>query len=255
MSVIIGIMPPLVMYKMKDPGDKYVKDKGQLWNLPLRLALVGRTGAGKTSQLGNLMLRSDMYRGDWDGPDIYVFSGSLAGDHKLRTIIDELEIPSSNLIQGYDDATLHVIYELIMKRFNEAKEKGETPVHSLIIIDDCSFGGALARNGAKNDALQRVCQNGRKYLVSVLVTSQKYSSIATAVRENLSGCMIGQSTGKQLDLIIGDWNYLHDKNKFRELFNQQTKDAHDYFIADLEDPAVYLDHTFLPLPHLLEQKR
>jgi hypothetical protein len=87
-------------------------------------------------------------------------------------------------------------------------------------------------------------------LVSVLVTSQKYSSIATAVRENLSGCMIASSTAKQVELIAGDWNYLKDKNTFRQLFQRQTRDEHAYFIANLEDPAVYLDHAFLPLPHL-----
>jgi hypothetical protein len=243
------------MYKMKDRGDKYTKDKGQLWNLPFRLALVGRTGAGKTSQMGNLMLRPDMYRGDWDGPDIYVFSGSLEGDHKLRTIIDELEIPASNLFQGFSDPTLHVIYEHIVDMFNKAEEEKKDPVHSLIIIDDCSFGGALGRNGAKNDALQRVCQNGRKYLVSVLVTSQKYSSIATAVRENLSGCMIASSTAKQLELVAADWNYLSEKAMFRDMFRRQTDKSHDYFIADLENPAVYLDHQFQPMPEMLRDKR
>jgi hypothetical protein len=242
------------MWRMKDISDRFTKDKGAMWDLPMRLALIGRTGAGKTSVLGNLLLRPDMYRGDWAGPDCYVFSGSLDGDAKLRKIIDELEIPDSNLFQGFNDGVLHVIYEEIVKRYNDAIEEGETPVHSLILIDDCSFGGALGRNGAKNDALQRVCLNGRKFLVTVIVTSQKYSQVSTTVRENLSGCMVGPATAKQIELIAGDWNFLQDKQQFRDLFRRQTDKAHDYFIADIAHPAVYLTHEFRPLPDLLAEK-
>jgi len=243
------------IWRMKDSSDRFTKDKGALWDLPMRLALIGRTGAGKTSVLGNLLLRPDMYRGDWEGPDCYVFSGSLDGDAKLKTIIDQLEIPESNLFQGFSDQVLHVIYEQIVERYNEAIEEHKTPSHSLILIDDCSFGGALARNGAKNDALQRVCLNGRKYLVSVIVTSQKYSQVSTTVRENLSGAMIAPATAKQIDLIAGDWNYLADKNAFKDLFRRQTEGSHDYFVADIAHPAVYLDHQFRPLPDLLEEKK
>lgn len=244
-----------LLYRMKDGTDSFTKDKGALWDLPMRLALIGRTGAGKTSVLGNILCRPDMYLGDWAGPDCYVFSGSLDGDAKLRTIIEVLEIPESNLFQGFNDGVLHVIYEEIVKRYNQDIEDHKTPAHSLIIIDDCSFGGSLARNGARNDALQRVCLNGRKYLVSVIVTSQKFSQISTTVRENLSGCMIGPSTAKQIELLANDWCYLSDKQQFKNLFRRQTEGAHDYFIADIAHPAVYLDHQFEPLPDLLEEKR
>ena len=243
------------IYKMKDSTDSYtIKKPGGLWNLPMRLALVGRTGAGKTSVLGNLLLRKDLYRGDWEGCDIYVFSGSLGTDAKLQTIIRELEVPSSNCFGKYDGGVLHVIADEICKNYEEALEERRKPVHSLIILDDVSYSGALARNAAKDDALHRVCMNLRKNLCSMLVTSQKYSGLATAVRENLSGGMIGQSTNKQLDLITADHCYLRDKKDFHELFRSQTKEAHDYFCFNMEIPCCYLDHQFKPLPHLLREK-
>ena len=246
-------MPKIL--RMRDATDSYtVKKPGGLWNLPMRLALVGRTGAGKTSVLGNLLIRKDLYRGDWKGSDIYIFSGSLDGDAKLQTIIRELEVPSSNCFGKYCGETLHVIYEHICEEYMQALEDKRKPRHSLIILDDVSFTGAMARNGAKNDALHRVALNGRKFCCSLLCTSQKYSQIATAVRENLSGGMIGQSTNKQLDLITGDHCYLRDKKDFCELFRKQTKECHDYFCFNYEHPAFYMDHEFKPLDVLLKEK-
>jgi hypothetical protein len=75
------------------------------------------------------------------------------------------------------------------------------------------------------------------------------------MRENLSGVMIAPSTLKQLELITNDWCYLKDKNEFKEMFRKQTQNSHDYFIANIEDPAVYLDHEFKPMTPLLKEKK
>lgn len=242
------------IYKMKDATDSYVIKKDKIWSVPFRVGLIGRTGAGKTSVLGNLLLRKDFYKGIWEGPDIYIFSGSLASDAKLRTVIKELDIPDSNCFPKYSGDILHVIYDEIVNRNEQAKEDGDKPVHSLVILDDVSFTGALARNNAKDDAVFRVCCNGRKELVSLLVTGQKYTQISPTIRENLSGAMIGQSTNKQLDLITADWCFLKDKKHFQDLFRQRTKNSHDYMILNLEQPAVYLDDKFEPIPDLVIEK-
>jgi len=241
--------------KMVDHTDSFtIKKPGALWSLPFRLALVGRTGAGKTSVLGNILLRKELYRGNWEGPDIYVFSGSLNTDAKLASILRELDIPSSNCFERYSSEILHVIADEICQNYEQALEQKRKPVHSLIILDDVSYSGALARNAAKDDALHRVAMNLRKNLCSLIVTAQKYSGLATAVRENLSGGMIGQSTNKQLDLITSDHCYLKNKQHFQELFRRQTAEAHDYFVFSNEHPACYLDHEFRPLPDLLQEK-
>ena len=243
------------VYRMKDSTDSYTINKpGGLWNLPMRLALVGRTGAGKTSVLGNLLLRPDMYKGDWNAENIFIISGSLHGDAKLKTIIDQLEIPKSNLFHKYDPLVLDTIYEELMDRYNEAVADKKKPEHSLIILDDVSFTGRMARHGAKDDPLNRIISNGRKFLVSIINTAQKYTQLSTTIRENLSGGMIGQSTNKQLALIETDHNYLRQKKDFENLFRQQTRNAHDYFIFSHDSPAYYLNHDFKELPNLLQEK-
>lgn len=243
------------LYRMRDNTDKHtIKKSGELFNLPMRLGLVGRTGAGKTSVIGNLLARKDYYLGDFNGDDIYIFSGSLDGDAKLKTIINQLDIPKSNLFDKYDGGVLHTIYDHICELHNEAIEDKRTPKHSLIILDDVSFTGAMARHNAKDDAINRVISNGRKFLVSIIQTAQKYTQLSTTSRENLSGVMIGPSTLKQLELITADWCYLKDKNNFKDMFRRQTQNSHDYFIANIESPAVYLAHDFSPLDELLIEK-
>ena len=239
------------MLRMIDKTDDFRIDKpGGLWSLPMRIALVGRTGAGKTALLGNLLLRDELYRGDFKPENVFIISGSLKGDAKLQTIIKQLDVPKSNLFGRYDPAVLDGIYEELMDRYNEAIEEGENPEHSLIVLDDVSYTGRLAAVNAKDDPLLRIAMNSRKYLVSLVVTGQKYSQIATALRENLSGAMIGQSTNKQIDLIESDWNRLPTKKHFFELFRRQTPNSHDYLVLNHEDPALYLDMEWKSLPDL-----
>jgi len=247
-------MPRLL--QMRDAfSDSLTVKKPKVWDLPFRLCIAARTGAGKTNTLGNLLLRKDLYRGDFNGEDIYVFSGSLATDTKLRTIIDELDIPASNCFAEYSDGALHAIYDHVTTEFRHCVDEGGRPPQSLIIIDDCSFGGKLSRNGAKDDALQRVAMNGRKLNVSLCVLVQKYSQLSTAVRENLSGAMLGSATNKQVDLIGGDWDHLKRKGDFAKMFRAQTRGPHDYLILDIANPALYLDHDFSPLPHMADSRQ
>jgi hypothetical protein len=238
---------------MLDKTDDYRIDKTPMPSLPFRTALVGRTGAGKTSVLGNLLLRKEMYKGMWKPEDIYIISGSLKGDAKIQTIIKQLEVPKSNLFDRYDPEVLDAVYEEICERYNEAVDDGKVPKHSLIILDDVSYTGRLAAVGAKDCPLLRVAMNSRKYLCSLLVTAQKYSQLATALRENLSSALIGQSTNKQIELIENDFNFLPSKKEFVALFRKQTEDPHQYFTLNHEHPAVYLDHDWSPLDSSIYQ--
>jgi len=53
------------LHKMKDRSDSYVTKKNPLFNLPMRLVIVAKTGGGKSSLLGNLLLKEDGYKDDF----------------------------------------------------------------------------------------------------------------------------------------------------------------------------------------------
>ena len=59
---------------MKDNTDSYTIKKNKLFDLPMRLLLIGKSGNGKSSFLGNLLLRKDMYRNDFKPENIYIFT-------------------------------------------------------------------------------------------------------------------------------------------------------------------------------------
>jgi len=238
------------IWRMKDLTDEFTVKKQPLFDLPMRLLICGSTGSGKTSVLGNLLLRPDMYKGDWKPENIYIVSGTLKSDSKLKTIVEQLDVPQSNLFGKYEDPLMDAIFEMIEDNYNESIADNKRPEHSLIVLDDVSYTGRLAAVNKQDDPLLRVLMLGRKLMCSVICTSQKYSQLATSARENASAMMLATCTNKQLNLIENDVNYLKTKKDFHDLFRRQTKEPHDYFIVDYAHPALYKDHNFSPLPDL-----
>ena len=180
----------LKILKMKDNSDSFVTKKKKLFDLPMRLLIIGKTGDAKSTYLGNLLLREEMYRNDFEPDNIFIFSGSLAGDKKMKTIIEELEIPKSNLYGEFDNDMLNAIYELLEEQFKEKTD----------------------------DGIRRIFFNGRKFLISCIIISQKYTSVGTSLRENASGLVLGKSSNKQLEIIEQDHNYMTEgKKKFLKM--------------------------------------
>ena len=133
-------MKGVEIYKMKDKTDKYTIKKDGLFDLPARVIICGKTGCGKSSLLGNMMLRNDpFYRDNFLPENIFIFSGSLNGDVKMQEIINSLDIPSNNCFDSYDDEIGHAIYDTLVENFNEAIQNKDKPEHSLIIFDDLGF--------------------------------------------------------------------------------------------------------------------
>jgi len=237
------------IYRMKDMTDNFTKKKAPLFDLPFRLLLVGKSGMGKTSIIGNMLLRNDMYRKDFEPENIFIFSGSLDGDMKLKTLIKELEIPKENLFDSYDETGLEAVYDTIVDRFNEALDEKERPQQSLVILDDLSFTGSMASAVKKNDQLHRLFCNGRKYLISTLVTAQKYSQISTVARENATGIIAGQMSNKQLDLLEADVNFLKNKKEFYTMFRDHTPSKHDFIVINFSVPSLYQTNEFKEIEH------
>jgi hypothetical protein len=229
--------------QMKDKTDSFTIKKKDIFDLPCRLLLLGKTGMGKSSILGNFFLRQDFYRGDFLPENIFIFSGSVKGDMKLKTIIEQLEIPSSNVFDTYDEDAGHVIYDMLVENFNEALAQKETPKHSVIIFDDLGFTN-LQRANKKNDILSRILCNGRKYLISTMTLNQRITQVSRTAREQVSGIIMGKCSNKDLELIEGDFNYIN-KNKFREMFRKNTEESHDFMVVNFSNGKhIYQDKNF-----------
>lgn len=231
------------IYKMKDNTDSYTIKKNKLFDLPMRLLLIGKSGNGKSSFLGNLLLRKDMYRDNFKPENIYIFSGSLYGDKKIETIIKELDIPEENLFDRYEDEEINIVYDMLVDNYNESLAMKEKPEHTLILFDDLSYTNKM-KTSKKESALDRLMCNGRKFLISTIVTAQKYSQLNTTARENCSGMIINKCSNKQIELIEADVNFMNSKKQFMELFKEITNKKFSTFIVNFSNETIYQDSDF-----------
>lgn len=236
--------------RMLDKSDSFTIKKDDIPSLPMRLLAIGRTGCGKSSiALGNLLLRHQFYRDDFIPENIYIFSGSLKGDIKLQTIIEELDIPQSNLFDNFNEEQGHIIYDNAVEDFKDAISHNETPEHTLFIFDDLGFTNLQNKN-KKNSILDKIFCNGRKYLISTITLNQRLTQLSTTAREQASALLLWSSTNKQLELAESDFNFMDGKNpkkKFLNMVKKYTENKHDFIVMDLGKEKIYRDKDFKPI--------
>lgn len=235
----------LQIYKVKDNADTYYTKKDLTFDLPFRLLIVGKSQlSGKSNIVINFLLRDEFYNKDFKGENIYIVSPSLHSDEKLKKLVEIKEIPEHNLFTEYDEEALNMLYEIIEKEYNEAVENKEKPKNTLILFDDMSYNGSL--KSKQHGIINKIFSNGRHVLLSVICTSQKYSDLLTAARENCNGCILFSCSNKQLELIETDHNYTGNKKKFMTMFRDSLKEKHSFFVVNYTNPKehMYQDKNF-----------
>jgi len=232
---------PLEMLKVRDKADSYVTHKKNIPDVPFRLLLIAKSGQGKSSCALNLILRDNFYNKDFHGENIFVVSGSLKNDNKLRQLVISKEIPTSNQMLEYDEDKLEAIYEFITDVYLTHEEDKKKPPHFLLFLDDMSFGGNLRKR--MNGVMSKIFCNGRHINLSVILTSQRYSDLLTTCRENASAMFVWSCSDRQLKTIADDVNILDDRRQFRKLFRDNTK-GRDFFVVDYTSPGLYRNSKF-----------
>jgi len=234
----------LEIYKVIDKADNYYTKKDLIFDLPLRIGIIGASQrSGKSSIIVNLVCRDEFYNKDFKGENIYIISPSIENDLKLKKMIEVKDIPDHNLFTEYDEGVLEELYNMLAEDYKNSVESGEIPTNKLIIFDDMSYSGAL-KNKTHGIIAKLFC-NGRHILISTLLTSQKYSDLLTTCRENLNGAILFSCSNKQLDLIEQDHNFLKNKKIFNDMFRDATKEKHSFFVVNYTNGEdLYQDSNF-----------
>lgn len=235
-------MPKTEILKMRDKTDIYTIDKKTIPSMPFRMVISAPSGMGKTNMLGSFLLLDEFYKKDLDPDYIFIFSGSLS-EQKLKTIINELDIPKSNLFSDYNETTLEAIYDMLVDDFNEAIENKKKPKQSLIILDDLGYK-SLFKYSSKNNQVDRLFMNGRKYLINTILILQRITQVSTAVRSNLTTLILGKVPNRELELVEADLNFTDDKKKFLTMVREHTRDKRDFMVFDLSKKNIYRDKHF-----------
>ena len=233
---------------MIDKTDSNTTEKDLIDNLAFRTILSGRSGLGKTSIIGGLLLLPNFYKNDFLGERIFLFS-PMKNDYKMSVIAGEdgKDIPADNIFTEYDDDVLNALYDSLVDEYEENLEDGvkdKKKLNSLIVIDDMSFDGSL-KSGSYN-AINRVFMNGRKHLISIIISSQKYSQISTGQRSNATSIFFYNSSMKERELFEADNNYLQSKKQFFKMLDDNLKNKRDFIYVNYsnEKDKFYLDKDF-----------
>lgn len=228
-------MSNLKIIPAKDIYDsqKIIKNTPHLPNIPFSFGICGKSAiSGKTTIVLNLIARPEFFGNDFQGENIIIVSKSLNTDQKLKNLIKFKEIPPENLINGYDENIIQAIVDFIKERYEEETANKQKPTQSLIIFDDMSFNMDL-----KNDrgVLGEIICNGRHFMLSSIFTAQRITQLSPTIRTNLRACILFKQNNKDLDLITDDFCYCN-KKEFQKIFKDSTKDKHDFFFINLENP-------------------
>lgn len=234
------------IYKVKDNYESYKIKKERIFDLPMRLNIVGKSEfSGKSNLIVNLLCRPEFYLNEFDGQNIFIISASLDGtDEKLSKLIEVKDIPPENLFKEFHEEQLDDLYNILEDDYLESIENNEKPSHKLIIFDDISFKGDLKKK--QHGVVSKLFCNGRHILISTILTSQKATSISTTCRENGTGGIYFSCSDRQLEQVIEDHNKLDNKKQFKKMFRDITKQPFSFFVVNYSNPAdeLYLDNNF-----------
>ena len=233
------------IYKVKDDATSYYIKKEKLVDMCMRMIICGASErSGKSNLILNLLLRPEFYLDDFKGENIFIVSPSLKNDNKLKKLIEVKDIPEENLFHEYDEDVLKELYKNLQEDYEEAVEKGEKPIHTIIILDDVAYSGDL--KAMNYGIISKMACNGRHILVNFIITAQKYTQIPTTLRENANCCIFFSCSNKQLALIEEDHNFLENKKEFHKMFRDATDDKHSFFVVNYTNPQheIYQNSEF-----------
>jgi len=228
--------------KVKDKTDSYYTHLKDIFDIPYRLIVVGRSFlSGKSTVILNLLLRDNFYKDHFKGEDIYIISNNKM-DNKMRILKTEKDIDSSHFME-FSEENLEMIYEEVEEKVLAAVADGKKPPNSIVIVDDC----AQALKEKMNGTLSRIATQGRHINMSLIVTSQKWSLLPTVLRCNASGAILFGNSAKEVDAMADDLNYLDSKKEFVKMFRKATSGKNQFMAVSFSNDDIYMDSEFKPI--------
>ena len=189
-------------------------EQTNIFNLPLRMMLVGASGQGKTTFIYN-MIKGPLHR---RFHRIYLFSINKDYDPKYK----RLGISTRRMYDDYDTAELEHIFNI----------KPANADQWLIILDDCIAEKEFASNSPQS-ILNKLAVLGRLRGISLMVSVQKCCSSSTTLRNNINSLIVFPTIYDREIKAIYDICAINTYQYFKRMFHEIVQDSqYNAFLYD-----------------------
>lgn len=180
----------------------------------------GGVGSGKTQAAMNLIFQKKQYRDHYKG-GIYVFSPTAEVDDSTRPLRESSDV---TLLGQYTDEKCLALFEELDQAVKEAVDEGDTPLPSLLVLDDC-VGDIKESSKVCGEVLRH-----RHRHCGVIILTQLWRGIPTKFRANASVLYLFKTRDdqelKKIQEALGS-----TFGNISALMSKAHKDKHDFLLC------------------------
>jgi GTPase SAR1 family protein len=205
---------------------------------PFSLMITAPKGSGKSTVISRLIAgvpkRGDKpaipyYKKFFDR--VHIFSPSWRLDASKSK---QLAIPDDQIYDNEKEYPL-IVEQILLDQEITIEEEGKDKAHKVLLI----FTDLAGSNTFKftHGIFVKLAFNLRHYNVSVIIDSQKYRSINTAFRTNMSGHIFFQvHNQKELEAIREEQSNGLTKDEFNEVYQYSTSRPYSFLYLNYQKP-------------------
>jgi len=211
--------------------------------------IVGSKGAGKSSVILNMLLKSEFYKKKFHR--VYLCVATVKSDEKWKLVdLDALE--GQLMPNDFDEGQLTEWMEDTQEAVENAKAKNKKPPLTLVILDDyASF--------LDNQTLKHWVLNSRHLKTSFTITSQKFSLMPTWMRSNMDAWVLfpPHSANEKNKIIEEVLSTYLSKKEIDELLKLVWNDPQQFMYVNTRLPKSVMFHqkfNTIKIPTAIERE-
>ena len=208
--------------------------------IPFRSIIVASSTGGKTVLIQNLIL--DVYRDCFSR--IFIFSPSVNTDPTFvevkKYIRKDMKVDDTKeqlYYEHYNPEELERVIDTQTKIITYMKDHKIHKLHSiLIVIDDHADDLTFVRH---SKLLHSLATRGRHQAINLVLSTQKYRSLANIIRLNASSLYVFKLKNQsELDAFIEENSALVDKKTLLEMYKEAVKEPYSFFYININSKDI-----------------
>ena len=205
---------------------------------PFRGAALAPSGSGKTVLLSSMIL--DMYRGAF--ARIYIFSPSVHVDaawlpvkeyvHKHLGVDPNKE--QCFFDEWNEDALKNILdVQAKMVLYQKKHQPNGKKIHGILVCCDDHADDPRVMHSSSN-VLTTLMLRGRHWMVSTVLSTQKYRAMSTPIRTNVLFIVCFRlRNAKELDALLEELSALYPRKTLEAMYHAATEEPYGFWYINL----------------------